>query len=838
MSARATPNPLPRPPEELARLEAVWEPPRGWRRLSAVNNTHIGLYYVATALLFLVLGGVLALLMRLQLATPRNGLVDYDLYNQLFTMHGSVMMFLFAVPVVEAIGVLLLPAMLGARDLPFPRLSAYAFWAYAIGGLCFYATIFLDLAPDGGWFMYPPLTSYEHSPGLRADVWLLGIGFIEISAIAGAIEIIVGILRTRPPGMTLDRMPVYAWAMLVVGSMIVFAFPPVILATALLELERAFQWPFFIAGRGGDPVLWQHLFWFFGHPDVYIIFLPAAGLVSMIVPTMARTPLVGYRWLVAALVATGAISFALWVHHMFAIGMPHHAASFFSAASMAVAVPAGIQVFAWIATWLRGRVRRDAPAWFLLAFFGVFVLGGLTGVMLAVVPFDWQAHDTYFVVAHLHYVLIGGLVFPVFAAIYYWAPVIGGRRLSEKMGKSACALMFAGVNLTFFPLHVAGLLGMPRRVWTYDPGLGWDAWNLAATAGAFVLAAGFAVALLDVLLHLRPAGKVDANPWDAATLEWLPTDNYGARSIPHVTSREPLWDAPGLRAEVDAGAHYLPGTLTGERETIVTSPLRAEPQYLLRLPRESWLPLLAGLGTAAFFLSLTIKLFSVAALGALLALVTTLRWLWGTEPAPTDATYDVGGGVRLADHMTGRRSHAWWAVVVLLVVDAIVFLSLVFSWLYLGAGAPDGWPPPGAAPPDAAASLVCALAWIVAPAVAWYAHALVSRDGARVGIVVALAASAVALVVGEAFALDALRGPGVSPQAHAYGAVAYALVAWQGLHVVLVAVMGAFTVARIAAGRAGPRRRAAFDHTRLFVNYTAVQGLASLALLHAPRIMG
>jgi cytochrome c oxidase subunit I+III len=834
VTARKTPNALPRPREELARLEAVWRPPRGWGWLSAVNNTHIGLYYVGAALLFLVLGGELALQMRLQLAAPQNALVDYDRYNQLFTMHGSVMMFLFAVPVVEAIAVLLLPAMLGARDLPFPRLSAYAFWAYAIGGLCFYGTLFFDAAPDGGWFMYPPLTSYEHSPGLRSDFWLLGIGFIEISAIAGAVEIIVGILRTRPPGMTLDRMPIYAWAMLVVGCMIVFAFPPVILATALLELERAFHWPFFIAERGGDPVLWQHLFWFFGHPDVYIIFLPAAGLVSMMIPSMAQTPLVGYRWLVGALVATGAISFALWVHHMFAIGMSHHAASFFSAASMAVAIPAGVQVFAWIATLWRGRVQRAAPAWFLMGFFGVFVLGGLTGVMLAVVPFDWQAHDTYFVVAHLHYVLIGGLVFPVFAALYYWAPVVGGR-LSEKMGKTACALMFVGVNVTFFPMHVAGMLGMPRRVWTYEPGLGWDAWNLASTVGAFVLASGIVVALVDVLLHLRPAAKVDTNPWKASSLEWLPADSYGARSIPRVTSREPLWDEPGLRAEVDAGAHYLPGTATGARETIVTSARRAQPQYILRVPGASWLPLLAGIGTAAFFFFLTVKLFVPAALGALLMLAGILRWLWDAEPAPTGRTYDVGGGVKLPDHADGRGSHAAWAVVVLLLVDGVIFLSLAFSHFFLAGASPDGWPPAGQPPPDAAWSLASAAAWIASACAVLSANRAVGRER-RITVIVALAAGVALLGGALACSVLALEVAGVRPAQHAYGAVAWTFQCWQAVHVVLLVLMSGFAIARAVAGRLGPGRRGAYDHTRTIWLYTVAQGVLALALVQAPHL--
>jgi cytochrome c oxidase subunit I+III len=316
------PNALPRPASELAELKRVWAIPRGLRIVTAVNNTVIGYFYIATAFLFFLLAGILGLLIRLQLAVPSNTFLSQETYNQVFTMHGTVMMFLFAVPVVEAMGVMLLPQMLGARDLPFPRLSAFAFWAYFVGGLVFFSTLFFDLAPSGGWFMYPPLTGSTFSPGVGADFWLLGIGFIEISAIAGAIEIIVGVLRTRAPGMSLSKMPVFAWTMLIFAGMIVFAFPAVILATMMLELERAFGWPFFIAGKGGDALLWQHLFWFFGHPEVYIIFLPAAGMVSMIVPTMSRTPLVGYELIVIALIATGFFSFGLWVHHMFTTGIP------------------------------------------------------------------------------------------------------------------------------------------------------------------------------------------------------------------------------------------------------------------------------------------------------------------------------------------------------------------------------------------------------------------------------------------------------------------------------------------------------------------------------------
>ncbi|HEX4893018.1 MAG TPA: cytochrome c oxidase subunit I, partial [Hyphomicrobiaceae bacterium] len=629
--ADGLPN-LPRPAGELEDLERIWATPKGWRLISAVNNTVIGLVYIGAALLFFILAGVLALVMRAQLAVPGNTLVSQDLYNQLFTMHGTTMMFLFAVPAVEALGVLLLPQMLAARDLPFPRLSAFAIWAYIVGGLVFFSTIFYDLAPKGGWFMYPPLTLNEYSPGDNADFWLLGIGFIEISAIAGAVEIIVGTLRTRAPGMTLARMPVFAWTMLIFAGMIVFAFPAVILATMLLELERAFGWPFFGVAKGGDPLLWQHLFWFFGHPEVYIIFLPAAGLVSMIVPTMAQTPLVGYRLIVVALIATGFFSFGLWVHHMFTTGIPALSLSFFSAASMAVSLPSGIQVFSWIATMAsaRGRLHMSTPSLFVLGFLFIFVLGGLTGVMVAMVPFDWQVHDTYFIVAHLHYVLIGGMVFPLFATFYYWAPMVSRNMLSERLGRWAFWLMFVGFNVAFFPMHITGLVGMPRRVWTYPEELGWGTLNLISSAGAFVFAAGVAVFLTDVMLHFR-IGSGARNPWRAGTLEWLPSGVYGTRSIPRVESREPLWDRPGLAAEVEEGRHYLPNAPTGGRETIVTSAIEAEPQYVLRLPGPGWSPVLAAFFTAACFLLLTVKLVVPAAICGVLAVVATLVWMWGQD---------------------------------------------------------------------------------------------------------------------------------------------------------------------------------------------------------------
>ena len=837
------PNPTPRPAAELEELKRIWQPPSGWRFITVVNNNYVGAFYVGTALLFFLLGGILALLMRTQLAVPGNDFVDHELYNQLFTMHGTVMMFLFAVPAVEAMGVLLLPNMLGARDLPFPRLSVYAFWAYAVGGLVFFGSIFFELAPRGGWFMYPPLTSGTYSPGHNADFWLLGIGFIEISAIAGAIEIVVGVLRTRAPGMTLSRMPVYAWSMLVLAGMIIFAFPAVILATMLLEIERAFGWPFFVAARGGDPLLWQHLFWFFGHPEVYIIFLPAAGMVSMIIPAMTGRPLVGYRLVVLALVGTGVLSFGLWVHHMFATGIPPVSIGFFSAASMAVAIPSGIQVFAWIATIAAARRMRPlkVPMLFVLGFFFIFVLGGLTGVMVALVPFDWQAHDTYFVVAHLHYVLIGGMVFPLFAALYYWVPYASTRALSERLGKWAFWLMFTGVNLTFFPMHFTGLLGMPRRVYTYDEALGWGPLNLLSTGGAYLIGLGVLLVVIDMARNFRMGDSNAGNVWNAGTLEWLPNGLYATRSIPRVTSREPLWDQPGLAEDVEAGRWYLPGAPTSGRETIVTSAVDAEPQYLLQMPGPSWPPVLAALGTAGFFLLLTVKWVLPAVACGVLAMWMVFKWLWTCDPGPSHPPADVGGGIRLPVYVNGASSHSYWAMVVLVLVSGSIFGSLVFSYFFLWTVSPDVWPRDPQALPALGWPLVSAGLLAASTAlVAWSSRRLDTAPPGRQGLLqAALVAAVVLLCASLVVEVQGHRATGLSPRASAYGAVVYMVAALQGLFAVVMACMGLYTMARSVAGLLSRERRATFDNMRLFWYYTAAQGLIGLLVVHGfPRTLG
>ncbi|HEX6217996.1 MAG TPA: cbb3-type cytochrome c oxidase subunit I [Sphingomicrobium sp.] len=815
-----------RPDGEVEELERIWAAPKGLARLTVVNNNYVGIFYVGAAFLFFILAGVLALVMRTQLALPLMGVLPQETYNQFFTMHGTIMMFLFAVPMMEAIGVLLLPQMLAARDLPFPRLSAYAFWAYFVGGLCFFASLFFGLAPDGGWFMYPPLTSRTYSPGINADFWLLGIGFIEISAIAGAIELLVGVLKTRAPGMTLARMPLFAWAMLVFAAMIIIAFPAVILGTLLLELERALNWPFFDATRGGDPLLWQHLFWFFGHPEVYIIFLPAAGLLSMMVSALSRTELVGYHLVVLALVATGFISFGVWAHHMFTTGMPTMSIGFFSAASMAVSIPAGIQVFSWIATLASGRPRYNTPTLFLVGGLVIFVMGGLTGVMVAMVPFDWQVHDSYFVVAHLHYVLIGGAVFPLFAAFYYWMGMTSRRSLSEKLGKWIFWLMFAGMHLTFLPMHLTGFMGMPRRVYTYLPSADWTATNLLSTVGAATLAAGIALFLFDLARNFRFTVDDDAgNIYGGGTLEWLPTGLYSTRSIPVIRDRNPLWADPKLADDVEQGRYLLPNSATGHRETIITSPLRAEPQYLQIMPGPSVWPLLGAIFTAGFFVLMTIQAYTPAIASGLLAIPSIMRWLWETDRPVEVAQADVGGGIMLPTYATGPGTHGWWAMVILLIVILVMFIMTIFSFAFLFGIHPAYWQDLG----NRWSLLPVLVGYAIAAGLALLGRHLLARKGSThwsppSQIILA------ALVIAVAFGIDLWSWRGLDPELAAQGALIAAFLAQQGLLTAIALLMAFYLFLRAARAMIPGPRNVTFDVIMLFLLYTAGQGAVAATL--------
>jgi cytochrome c oxidase subunit 1 len=626
-----TANPLPATPpvamddEDLGRrLERTWRTGPGligW--LGSVSHTDIGKRYLITAFAFFALGGIEAALMRIQLARPGNHFLGPDLYNQVFTMHGSTMMFLFAVPVMEGIGIYLVPLMIGARNMAFPRLNAYSYWAYVIGGVLLYAAFFLNTGPDAGWFAYVPLSGPQYSPGKRVDIWAQMITFTELSALAAAVNMITTIFKHRAPGMSLNRIPLFVWSQLVTAFMIAFAMPAVMVASGMLALDRLVATHFFNPSEGGDAILWQHLFWFFGHPEVYIIFVPALGMVSAVIAAFTRRPVFGYTAMVLSLVSTGFIGFGLWVHHMFATGLPQLGQSFFTAAGMMIAIPSGVQIFCWLATLWSGRPRFSTPLLFVLGFVAVFVLGGLSGLMLAAVPLDLQVHDTYFVVAHLHYVLIGGAVFPLFGGLYFWMPKMIGRRMSERVGKLSFWLLFIGFNLTFFPMHQLGLHGMPRRIYTYPAGMGWGNLNLLSTVGAGLLGLG-ALAFIGNFLwsrvHGEPAGD---NPWDAAGLEWAtssPPPPYNFALLPTVRGRYPLWD-PEENPPVVAGLR------TDVREVLVTRTLDAEPDSKEVQPGESLWPLWLAVASGIGFVGAIFTPWGLPA-GILAATVALVGWFW------------------------------------------------------------------------------------------------------------------------------------------------------------------------------------------------------------------
>jgi cytochrome c oxidase subunit I+III len=610
-------------------LTHAWHEPRGFPGWFArVDHRSIGRRYIFTAFVFFALAGIEAILMRLQLARPENGLLNPDLYNQVFSMHGTTMMFLFAVPVMEGMGIYLVPLMIGTRNVAFPRMNAYGYWIYLIGGVLLYVFFFLNIGPDAGWFAYVPLSGPEFSPGKRVDAWAQMITFTELSALVVAVELIVTIFRHRAPGMSLDRIPVFVWSMLVVSFMIVFAMPAVMVGSLYLAMDRLVATQFFNPAEGGESLLWQHLFWFFGHPEVYIIFLPATGMISTLLPVFARRRIFGYTAVVLSLVATGFLGFGLWVHHMFATGLPQLGASFFTAASMMIAIPSGVQVFCWIATLWGGRLRFTTPLLYVLGFLFLFVLGGLTGVMIAAVPFDLQAHDTFFIVAHFHYVLVGGAVFPLLGALHYWLPKMTGRRLSERAGKWGFWLLFLGFNLTFFPMHQLGLQGMPRRIYTYPVETGWGDLNFLATCGAGLIAVAVATFVGNFLWSLRAGEVAGEDPWGSPTLEWAtpsPPPVYNFPYPPVVRGRYPLWESGG---ELPVAI----GLATDKPVVLLTRAQDAEPELRHELPGPSYWPVALALATGVALIGAIFTPWAVVA-GAALAALALVGWFWPPREA-------------------------------------------------------------------------------------------------------------------------------------------------------------------------------------------------------------
>jgi len=808
-------------------LSAIWDTPSGWGRLSAVNHTVLGKRFMAAALVFFAIGGLLAMLIRVQLATSSTAFVGPDVYAQIFTMHGTVMMFLFAIPMFEGLAMYLLPKMLGARDLAFPRLSAYGFWCYLFGGSILIAAMLAGVAPDSGWFMYTPLSSSAYTPGINADVWLLGVTFVEISALCAAVEITVSVLKLRAPGMSIDRMPIMAWYLLITALMMLFGFPPLILGSILLELERAFDLPFFDPTRGGDALLWQHLFWLFGHPEVYIIFLPAAGAVSMMIPTFAHHELVGYRAIVVAVIAVAFLSFGLWVHHMFTVGIPHLALAFFSAASGLVAIPTAVQIFAWIATLAQGRPRFDVPMLWLGGFFAVFVIGGLTGVMLAMVPFNWQAHDTHFVVAHLHYVLVGGFVFPMMAALYYWLPHITGRVGEHRLAAPAFWLIFIGFNLTFFLMHLTGLLGMPRRVASYPAEAGWDWLNLLSSVGGFLMTIGFALFVVDMFVQIRFGRAARRNPWGARSLEWaMPTrpTSYAFASLPQVDDRADRLDPAALAPKLARGEGYLGFVRNGWMETLGVDMTTGRPEQVVVLPRQTYKPLVSGLATGGFVLCLLFKTYLLSLVMLAVTIASLLAWTRGMGARQDTGPLPAGHGESLPPHWQARRPPSWWAMAFTLAADTTLFASLLFGALFLWLVAP-GWPPSTLHDPNPVLSALAAAALLAA---AFAGQQAASRLLGGSSPLPWLSASAAAHVAGAVlFLVLALSVEGRT--LHAHQATVFVLYAYAGLHTTVGLIFAGHGAVRLRGGYLSAVRSIDLRIGRLWHDYAAASGLVVLA---------
>jgi cytochrome c oxidase subunit I+III len=616
-------------------LEGIWAERSGvmgW--LTTTDHKRIGILYLFTSLAFFAAGGVEALLMRTQLIGPENGLLSPGAYNEMLTMHGVTMIFLFVIPIsTGAFGNYLIPLMIGARDMAFPRMNALSYWLFVASGLFMYTGLALGHAPDAGWFNYVPLADKRFTPDNGIDFYALGLIFNGTSTTAAAVNFIVTIFKLRAPGMSLNRMPLFCYAFLAVSFALIFALPVLNTALILLELDRRLGFHFYDAANGGDPLLWQHLFWLFGHPEVYIIILPAFGIATSIIPTFVRRRMVAFPLVALAEILVGFIGFGVWVHHMFAVGLSTITTVYFAAASLIIVIPSGIQLFAWITTIVTGRPSFKTPLLWIVGFIVFFITGGLTGIMFAAIPFDQQLTDTYFVVAHFHFVIFGAAVFPILGGLYYWFPKVTGRMYFERVGQATFWLTFLGTALTFFPMHILGLIGMPRRDYTYPPDMGWTGLNLLETIGSYLLAAGLLMIVANLAVSLFRGVRVGADPWGGDTLEWSipsPPPPYNYAVIPKVSSPYAMWDREDREEDarrLDRGEHVL----QRGHETPATTLLDAEWDEILEMPSESPWPIVLAAAISAVFVMLLLGHWVTAGAFGGLAFLVLFAWL-STEP--------------------------------------------------------------------------------------------------------------------------------------------------------------------------------------------------------------
>ncbi|HXV05817.1 MAG TPA: cytochrome c oxidase subunit I [Solirubrobacterales bacterium] len=624
--------------ERLERLERIWKEPSGalgW--LTTVDHKRIGILYFFTSLGFFAAGGVEALLIRTQLIGPNQSTLDPNTFDQVMTMHGVTMIFLFVVPMsLGAFGNYLVPLMIGARDMAFPRLNAFSYWVYLFAGIFVYVGLLSGNGPGAGWFDYVPLASKAYSPGPGIDFYALGLIFVGISTTAAAINFIVTIFKLRAPGMSINRMPLFCFAFLAVSFALVFALPPLNTALILLELDRLLGFHFYDVARGGDAILWQNLFWIFGHPEVYIIILPAFGIATSIIPTFVRRRMVAFPMVALAEILVAFIGFGVWAHHMFAVGLATATAVYFAAASLVIVIPSGIQLFAWITTIVTGTPRFKTPLLWIVGFIVLFILGGLSGVMFAAIPFDQQLTDTYFVVAHFHYVIFGAAVFPLLGGMYYWFPKVTGRMYHEGWGQASFWLTFVGMNITFFPMHILGLDGMPRRQYTYPPGMGWTGLNLIETLGSYLLAAGLISVIVNLAVSFFRGARAGNDPWEGDTLEWSttsPPPAYNYAVIPTVSSPYAMWDRKDRERDL-RNLEEGEKVLAQGHETVATTAVDAEWDEILEMPSHSPWPPVVALAIAGVFAMLLLGQWIAAGVFALLAMAPLGAWLW-KEPQAT-----------------------------------------------------------------------------------------------------------------------------------------------------------------------------------------------------------
>jgi len=619
----------------IERLERIWrERPgvMGW--LTTTDHKRIAILYLFTSLAFFAAGGVEALLIRTQLIRPDNGLLTPSGFDQAMTMHGVTMIFLFVIPMsIGAFGNYLVPLMIGARDMAFPRLNAASYWIFLASGLFIYGGVAAGHAPTAGWFDYVPLASKQFSPDSGIDFYALGLIFNGISSTAAAINFIVTIFKLRAPGMSLNRMPLFCYAFLAVSFALVFALPALTCALLMLEADRLLGFQFFEVARGGDTILWQNLFWIFGHPEVYVIILPAFGIATSIIPTFVRRRMVAFPLVALAEILVAFIGFGVWAHHMFAVGLSQVTTIYFAAASLIIVIPSGIQLFAWITTIVTGTPRFKTPLLWIVGFIVLFIIGGLSGITFAAIPFDQQLTDTYYVVAHFHYVIFGAAVFPILGGLFYWFPKVTGRMYHERWGQASFWVTFAGMNLTFFPMHIVGLLGMPRRQYTYPPDMGWTGYNVIESIGAYVLAAGLLMVAVNLVVSCFRGARVGNDPWEGDTLEWStssPPPAYNYAVIPRVTSPYAMWDREDREADVEnlaAGEKVL----EQGHETPAVTAVDAEWDEILEMPSSSpWPPVLA-LAISGVFAMVILKQWIAAGVFLVAAFVVLGAW-HGKEP--------------------------------------------------------------------------------------------------------------------------------------------------------------------------------------------------------------